>query len=173
MTNYYRLHEYSIKELNDLKVKKQKEAKSLESKFKEFKERNNEVSQIKRAIEKKEQENLEKNFTLKEAHIKLLKETLFEYIDHGDLVKFGVEGKRPFGNSDYYEDMVRILGFNWKKDDNGQYTEEQYKKLENLLKELPLAVNHIIEKININFGSRLQEGTKAFPWTPDEIKINK
>lgn len=83
------------------------------------------------------------NFILKEEHKKLLKEMEFLGMWLGDTVSIGADGKRPFGNSFMYEDIVRILG--WEKP-NDDLSNEQMEEARKLLEELPLALNEIIKK---------------------------
>lgn len=80
-----------------------------------------------------------------EEHKKLIKELSFvNYKDGGDYVFIGVDGKRPFGNSDIMQDVAEIL--KWKLPNN-DLSDKQYQKAEQLLKELPYALNNLLKSI--------------------------
>lgn len=80
-------------------------------------------------------------------HIKLLREMEFEYLNLGDLVSIGVDGKRPFGNSDWRMDMAEILG--WPLTD-GELTDGQRATADQIMLELAQAVNTIIASVTVD-----------------------
>lgn len=82
------------------------------------------------------------NYKLKPEHKKLLKEMEFSGIWYGDIVSIGADGKRPFGNSDMFDDVARIL--EWKLP-NEYMSDEQREQAEILIDELPYALNEIIK----------------------------
>ena len=86
-------------------------------------------------------------------HLKLLKEMNFQGMWHGDLVSIGVCGKRPFGNSSYYHDIAEILGWELPNDD---LSDKQQKEAENLLEELPFALNYIIRSSSDEFINKIK-----------------
>jgi len=79
-----------------------------------------------------------------EEHKKLLKKMYFEGLWKGHIVSIGVDGKRPFGTSNYYSDIAEIL--NWELP-NEDLSDVQRKKAEQLLDELPYALNKLIKSI--------------------------
>ena len=79
-----------------------------------------------------------------EEHIKLLKRMTFEDLDGGECVFIGVNGKRPFGNSDIYNDVAEILEWELPNDD---LSSKQQKRASILLEELPFVLNKIIEEL--------------------------
>jgi len=141
------LENKSDKELEELKNELNHKIQDLNA---EIRELQGERQVIDIVLEERQEEDVIKNFKLSKDHIKLLKEMEFELMQQGDLVFIGVDGKRPFGNSDYYYDAAtRILG--WKIDKKiDSLTNAQYKKLDKLFKELPLALNLIISKLPMN-----------------------
>jgi TolA-binding protein len=100
------------------------------------------IESLERERKRRYKEQLEKNFKLTDEHIKLLQNMQFEGLWLGDAVSIGVDGKRPFGNSNCYRDIAEILG--WKLP-NDTLSDEQQEKADRLLDELPLAVNHILK----------------------------
>jgi hypothetical protein len=81
------------------------------------------------------------NYKLKDEHKKLLKRMEFKGIWYGDIVSIGADGKRPFGNSDMFDDVARIL--EWKLP-NDYMSDEQREQAEILIDELPYALNEIL-----------------------------
>jgi len=51
-----------------------------------------------------------KTFELKKVHLKLLKWMNIDYDEHTEFGAPEVDPKRPYGNSDVYQDMLEILG---------------------------------------------------------------
>ena len=64
-------------------------------------------------------------------------------VQAGDTVSIGVCGKRPFGNSYYYDDIADILG--WQKP-NEELSDKQTERADQLLYELPFMLNNILEE---------------------------
>lgn len=79
-------------------------------------------------------------------HVKLLQHMHFEGIWFGDVVSIGVDGKRPFGNSNYRKDVARILEWELPNDD---LSNEQEKHAEQLMEELPYALNILIGRFSL------------------------
>ena len=84
----------------------------------EISTRQNKIDGLKRMLQNVENGILEEkgkelvqNFKLSHDHIKLLKKMVFTYYENGgDYISIGVQGKRPFGNSDVIGDIIRIIG---------------------------------------------------------------
>lgn len=136
---------------NDL-VNEQKEyqaiLKSISQDFQKRKEQleyvNSQISSIQYALDEYERKELS-DIEPTEDHKKLIKELNFvEYKNGGDYVYIGVDGKRPFGNSDIMQDVAEILKWKLPNDD---LSEKQYEKAKQLLKELPYALNNLIKNI--------------------------
>ena len=92
---------------------------------------------------------LKKEFTLKKEHLKLLARMEFKNYEYSDHVFLGVEGKKPFGNSNIEADIAGILELEINED--GEFDDETEKEVDKLLAELPLAVHHLIQTALENF----------------------
>ena len=80
-----------------------------------------------------------------EDHKKLLKKMYFEELKNGgNYVYIGCDGKRPFGNSSIYSDIAKTL--EWKLP-NYDLSDEQRKKADQLLRELPFVINNIFKNL--------------------------
>lgn len=121
-----------IDKKNELEKRIQKGREIIENKKKL--ERQNLISEAKSKIDKELW-----NIWL----LKLLKEMEFEGIFYGDLVSIGVEGKRPFGNSDSSGDIARILG--WECEDD--LSDNQYCLIQAIWKDLPDFINNLIKSL--------------------------
>ena len=103
------------------------------------------LSVLKEILEERENRVLSKIIPTCE-HKKLLKRMFFrEYKNGGDYVFIGCDGKRPFGNSNVYRDVAKIL--NWKLP-NDDLSDEQREKVSQLLKELPFVINKILTNLS-------------------------
>jgi hypothetical protein len=102
------------------------------------------ISAIEREVARRYAERLTAEFTLTREHILLLKRMRFEGLWCGDTVSIGVNGKRPFGNSDVHHDVATILGWELDHDAYDSVSTEQHDAAQRLLDELPLALNAII-----------------------------
>jgi hypothetical protein len=93
------------------------------------------IEGLERMLVQRKEAELKKNFVLKQEHILLLKQMDFKnYKNGGDFVFLGVEGKRPFGNSNIEGDVADICGLDYYEDREAIF---------DLLHELPFAINHI------------------------------
>lgn len=147
-----RLYDRSVKELRELKKKHEKNMNNMKSNIdrykryiEKYKDEERSVSEIEEVLEEKRLQSLEKDLVVNEDHKKLLREMYFEYYPKGsDYVFIGVNGKRPFGNSNVDNDVARILKWKLPNDD---LSDKQRKKAWKLLEELPYALNKIIASI--------------------------
>lgn len=99
---------------------------------------------------KERQDHLRKTVAILPEHLALLKAMEFErYDDGGDLVFIGVDGKRPFGNSDIYGDVAEIL--RW--DDDEPF--DQVEAANQLFDELPVVLNSILSRLYVMSDHRL------------------
>ena len=87
-------------------------------------------------------------FALRPEHIALLQRMKFELHEGTDLVSIGASGKRPFGNSDWVEDIFDILGWPPTYDRDG-IDEASEAKARRIMAELPLALNAIIAGLRV------------------------
>ena len=87
-------------------------------------------------------------FALRPEHIALLQRMTFELHEGTDLVSVGASGKRPFGNSDWVEDIFDILGWPPTYDRDG-IDEASEAKARRIMAELPLALNAIIAGLRV------------------------
>ena len=95
------------------------------------------INGLKRMLKKRKDAELSANFILKNEHILLLRSMDFKSFENGgDYVFLGVEGKRPFGNSGVESDVAEICGLDTEKDEG---------IIQQLLYELPFAVNYIMK----------------------------
>ena len=85
-------------------------------------------------------------FELKQEHIDLISELNFEGIvfTEGSEIKYrpGINYKRPFGNSAVTYDVLQRLGMT---DDDGNYKDADRKRAEQLIIELPVALETIVQ----------------------------
>ena len=125
-----------IDKKNELEKRIQKGREIIENKKKL--ERQNLISEAKSKIDKELW-----NIWL----LKLLKEMEFEGIFYGDLVSIGVEGKRPFGNSDSSGDIARILGWECEDDLEDDLSDNQYCLIQAIWKDLPDFINNLIKSL--------------------------
>lgn len=75
--------------------------------------------------------------------ILLLKRMEFKGIFYGDIVSIGVEGKRPFGNSNWNRDIAETLG--WEYEDG--LSDKQSLLVSALWEDIPEFINNLIEKL--------------------------
>jgi hypothetical protein len=127
--------------------KNDQELKEIEKKCEFF---NGNVQGMKWIKQENYDEKMRKTFVPNSDHFKLLSEMEFKNFPRGgDIVWLGVDGKRPFGNSNYYSDAARILGIK-KFDKDGDLFEKDKLKIHKLFDELPFAIEYIIkEKMKI------------------------
>lgn len=93
------------------------------------------IEGLKRMLKKRKDAELKANFSLKKEHVLLLKSMDFRSFEKGgDYVFLGVDGKRPFGNSGIESDVAEICGLD---------IDEDSELIDQLLYELPFAINHI------------------------------
>lgn len=91
---------------------------------------------------------LNKEFKLTKDHLLLLSNMYFKnYEDGGHYVWLGVEGKRPFGNSNVDKDIAEILDLKSKDSEFGDYLGDDNDRVDILLEELPIAINYIMKRI--------------------------
>ena len=106
---------------------------------KEFLQEN--LSALERKAEERRLRKMKDEFVLKNEHILLLQKMEFQHIYAGDVVFIGVEGKRPFGNSDVRKDVARICKLDVDID---------AEKIESLIEELPIAANYVFRNLAVS-----------------------
>jgi hypothetical protein len=97
--------------------------------------------------------NIKKQFELKEEHLKLLRNAIVSW----DSREFGapsIDCKKPYGNSDVYEDMAKILGIKGFEDYEGEisFSKEDVALMENLHKEIKVALQIVLRTGKIEPG---------------------
>ena len=92
------------------------------------------LSALERKAEERRIRKIRDAFALKNEHILLLQKMEFKYFHGGDYVFIGVEGRRPFGNSNIRQDVAKICGLDIDAD---------AEKIETIIEELPIAANYI------------------------------
>lgn len=93
-------------------------------------------------------------FTLKEGHIKLIENLNFKVCaetEYGDRYIPGIDRKRPFGNDGAILDVLRILGYRYNEYD--EFHEEDVNEAEELLIELPLALEVVVKNKTFTPGN--------------------
>lgn len=87
---------------------------------------------------------MKKLFELKDEHIKLLRNMCVSWDD----CEFGapsIDCKRPYGNSDVYDDMAKILGISGTiVDDEEVFSEEQIVMMDQLHKDTEIALQIVL-----------------------------
>ena len=87
-----------------------------------------------------------KKFELKQEHIDLISELNFKCLvsTEGNEIEYrpAIDYKRPFGNSGVTYDVLQRLGLT---DDDGKYTDANRKRAEQLIIELPVALEIIVQ----------------------------
>lgn len=85
-------------------------------------------------------------FELKQEHIDLISELNFQGLvsTEGSEIEYipAINYKRPFGNSEVTYDVLERLGLT---DENGEYTDANRKRAEQLIIELPMALEIIVQ----------------------------
>jgi len=99
------------------------------------------LSALERKAEERRLKKVRDSFTLKPEHVLLLQKMEFQHIYAGDVVFIGVEGKRPFGNSDVRKDVARICKLDVDID---------AEKIESLIEELPIAANYVFRNLAVS-----------------------
>lgn len=91
-------------------------------------------------------ENMKKRFELKEEHLKLLRNMNVRW----DECEFGapaIDYKRPYGSSNVYKDMAKILGIRGFEDSEEEtsFSREQVILMENLHRENKVALQIVLK----------------------------
>lgn len=103
-------------------------------------------------------------FELKQEHIDLIPDLNFKGLvsnDGGDIeYRPTIDYKRPFGNSGVTYDVLQRLGLT---DDNGNYTDADRKRAEQLIIELPVALEIIVRNKTFDLGEyEVEEYSSAY-----------
>lgn len=102
------------------------------------------INSIEYGLKSHKRKDLNKVKPTKEHKLLIRNMTFQEYENGGDYVFIGVNGKRPFGNSNVYRDIAEILG--WKLP-NSDLSDAQEAKAARLLEELPYALNNLLQNV--------------------------
>ena len=96
---------------------------------------------------------MKKQVELKEEHLKLLRNVHIGW----DKCEFGapaIDCKKPYGNSDVYEDMAKILGIKGFEDSDGEisFSKEQVHCMDTLHRESMIALQIVLKTGNFEPG---------------------
>jgi hypothetical protein len=97
-----------------------------------------------RALQRTWINDVNASFVLTEDHVKLLRRMRFQIYEDTDLVSVGADGKRPFGNGDWVEDIYEILDWKPEYDADG-FTAATVERAQRIMAQLPLALNQIVK----------------------------
>jgi len=78
-----------------------------------------------------------KRFEVKEQHLKLISKMWVQYNDYTEFGAPEIDPKRPYGNSDVYDDIAEILNIKKKGDD---FTAKQEKEMLQLHMDTAIAI---------------------------------
>lgn len=109
-----------------------------------------------------------KEFELTEEHLKLLKELEVDW----NYAEFGaptIDLKRPYGNSDVYKDMFKILG--WKLTISINDGPDEVFDIDN--EKLPNSLIKILEKLHRELETALQICLSTQSFVPGNYELNE
>lgn len=94
-------------------------------------------------------ETVEREFVLKPEHFALLREMTFQVVENMDVASIAASGKYPFGNSDWENDVFRILKpFGWEPTWGPEgHDDETIGRVMRIMAELPHALNAILKAV--------------------------
>lgn len=97
-------------------------------------------------------------FEITEQHIKLIENMYFEFYDWVEFGAPGVDPKRPYGNSDVYNDMAEILSITpaYVDEDDPtdiEFSDDQYALMDRLHKETAQALQIIVRTKSFEPGT--------------------
>lgn len=106
-------------------------------------------------------DRIKENFVLREEHVVLLKAVYeWQLVEGSDWASIAASGKYPFGNSDWREDVYRILGWELTYDKEG--VEEKWAdRASDLMAELPHALTAILAMLDPATTVRLSREADA------------
>ena len=98
-------------------------------------------------------------FKLTKAHIELLRNSCVDYYDWVEFGAPAIDPKRPYGNSDVYADIARILKIKGKKTLDGDidFTENQYILMDKLHQETAIALQIILSTGKFKIGTYVKK----------------
>lgn len=105
-------------------------------------------------------------FEVTEEHIKLLRSTYVSW----DTCEFGapaIDSKRPYGNSDVYEDIAKILGIKHAKpdEDDPEFSDEQFEYMEQIHRSTQIALQIFLTTGRMEPGRYIKESEYSdTPW---------
>lgn len=102
----------------------------------------------------------EQNFTVTEAHIKLLQKATVSWLNF-EFGAPGIDPKRPYGNSDVYPDIAKVL--NIPADENDEYTDKQQIYMEQIHSETKTALEIFLRTGTMVAGTYTKKGYYD-PW---------
>lgn len=93
----------------------------------------------------------DKHFVVTEGHIKLLPHLWFDFNAYAEFGVPEVDPKRPYGNSDVYEDIAEILGI--EPEDGECFTQAQEHYLYQILTEMTNVINITVRNNGVEVGT--------------------
>lgn len=94
-----------------------------------------------------------RRFELKEEHIRLLTRACVSYDNYCEFGAPRIDPKRPYGNSDVYSDIAKILDIEQKNKEDGEFSDEQIKYMQKLHEETEIALQIILEAKCFDVGT--------------------
>lgn len=94
-------------------------------------------------------------FEVTQDHLKLLKRLQFGYDEYTEFGAPEVDPKRPYGNSDVYEDIAEILGIEPVSDDywDEEFTDEQKAYMLKVHKEMEHVLQILVRHNSLGTGT--------------------
>lgn len=83
-------------------------------------------------------------FELKKEHLKLISNFNITFNNNSEFGAPTVDTKRPYGNSDAYQDIARILKIKARPEDDQEFSDEQYKYMDKLHEETEIALQIVL-----------------------------
>jgi hypothetical protein len=108
-------------------------------------------------------------FNITESHLKLLQHINMRYNDEMEFGAPEVDPKRPYGNSDVYNDMVDMLGLDPKYNRDGEMPDETYIELKQLHKEMETVLQIICKTLQVSEGLYKKDSEYSSDWYKVEV----
>jgi UPF0288 family protein (methanogenesis marker protein 3) len=113
--------------------------------------------------------NMKKQFELREEHLKLLR-NMFVRWDNCEFGAPAIDCKKPYGNSDVYEDIAKILGIKGFEDSEGDisFSKEQVDLMNILHKESKVVLQIVLKTGKFEPG-RYVADEYSDNWTKENV----
>ncbi len=110
----------------------------------------------------------QKRFIVTEEHLKLLPHLWFNYDDWTEFGAPAVDPKRPYGNSDVYNDLAEHLGIERELDEwdeERELTDEEQDRLLKLHQEMTSVLNIMVRNNGVRVGEYVADRYNV-DWKP-------